>query len=780
MAHRNYYLMLGLSFDPPEERSEEIKKAIEKKQHEWSRGTMDFRKGPIFREYMALLPDIERVMKDQVLRKNEAREAKEIKIREISSQLSVVSKRGYLFASEVQFIAERCLVPVEMVEKLCPVPVRQQKSEVVGLTKRPEFDHYLVYLVYLEALQKKDYYDYVRQERAYDKVRNLPSRELLRMVNRMENEQGKYTATESANEKICAECKRTFASEEEKKVYDQYLEWQDIQAVFKQVDVATYCTKVLEKEQREEALRLLNQACGDKKRAIQLLDSYMEQEHIRFADGETVDVPKEKPLFTTSRSMHYKEKPEPVTESASRASGLYPKVVKIREEMSLNHYEEANSLLKDAFAHYGELPELMRIQDQLTSRKQKLYSMLNGINENMDKKYYHTANLELIHLKEEFPAYQNPLMESKISQGLLTGKHLFEQAEVSRQEESIVTACMDALEVCADYPGVMKLLEKYPPRLYGSVRVTADSIHQCNYIQWTVSRQEPYIRYIVLRKKDARPYHNKDGVTLATVEENSFVDHSIVAGEKYYYGIYAIRCGVVSNGLMATSGCINYCEVINHKIVAKQDGIEITWDRIPTGARIEIYRGTGYVPTHPSEGELIHGTTTWGCYDQNVIPGEVYGYRIFTVYIVNGEKQYSTGIPLRITSTIKGYSSVTSIHRRQERIHLTYYFEVKKIFLYSHKILLHIEADENVTTLPPLLVVGDVVQAPVYKTSGQVVAMIPSGEIDKEMTFDIRYKEIGACRYLNLFLQRMEDNSAYQLSLKSGKSLRVVGTNLLN
>ncbi len=68
MGRSNFYLMLGLPFDPPEEDIEEIKRGIEKKQHEWSRGTMDFKKGPVHREYMALLPEIKRVMLDPVLR----------------------------------------------------------------------------------------------------------------------------------------------------------------------------------------------------------------------------------------------------------------------------------------------------------------------------------------------------------------------------------------------------------------------------------------------------------------------------------------------------------------------------------------------------------------------------------------------------------------------------------------------------------------------------------------------------------------------------------------
>src|SRR5574344_569691 len=117
MAKSNFYLLLGLTLDPPEEDLEEIKKAIEKKQHEWSRGAMDFKKGPVFREYMALLPEIQRVMSDPGLRKKEAEEAYAITTKDIQNQLAIVAKRGFLYEAEILFIAKKCQVPPEMVEK---------------------------------------------------------------------------------------------------------------------------------------------------------------------------------------------------------------------------------------------------------------------------------------------------------------------------------------------------------------------------------------------------------------------------------------------------------------------------------------------------------------------------------------------------------------------------------------------------------------------------------------------------------------------------------------
>ena len=753
MARGNFYLMLGLSLDPPEERLEEINKIIEKKQHEWSRGTMDFKKGPVFREYMALLPEIKRIMSDPILRQKEAEEAVTTVTEKIHTHLNIVSKRGYLYEAEIKYIANKCQVSPEMVVKVCQVPIRKEEKYTAWPIKPEEYDHFQVFLVYLEALQKKDYYDYLRKDKPYEKICRLSVRELLALASKMDREKGKYTSTESANEKLCAECKRTFASEEGRRSYDEYLQWKSIQIVYEQIEVATRYTKLLEKEQKEEAVRLLMEACGKREKAEELLNSYMEREHIS-NQREAI-----------SMSAMENKKPN------SRANYLYPKVVQIREEMGRLHYEEASEILKEAITQCGRLPELMRIEEQLSVQKSKLYTLINKVNEQIEMKKIYAANQELIHLKTEFPSYHNQCMEDKISHGLMCGKNFLEQAKSAKQEEVIISACMDALEVCKDYPGVIELLGKYPPKLYGTITVSVDSIHHCNYIHWNDTKKESYVSYCVMRKKDARPYHRQDGLVLGTVEENSFIDTSIVPGEKYYYAVYAVRCGTYSNGLISRGGSVNYCEVVDPHIRLNDLRVEISWSKIPTGAKVEVYRAKSYVPAHPSEGEKLTNISAKGCVDLEVVSGNIYGYRVYTVYIINGEKMYSDGIGLKINAGIRNYQPARLSMEKKEKIRVIYYFEVKKLLLYTHQILLHIQPERYIRSLPPMLIVGGDTHAPLYKYGGKVIAMLPEQEINGEVIYSIKYKELGDLHYLNLFLQREEDGDEVVLSLKGGETL---------
>ncbi len=684
--------------------------------------------------------------------------------------MAIAEKKGYLYENEIRFIADKCQISYTVVEKVCKVPIRKEDKTPSLVTHSDKFDHFKVFLVYLEALQKRDYYDYLRENKPYDKVRQMSSRELLGLANKMDREKGKYTSTESVSEKLSAECKLTFSSEEGKKAYDEYLQWKDIQAVYEQIEVATRYSKVLEKNQKEEAIRLLTEATNQKEKAEELLRLYMEQEHISI---EREDKPV---AVLESKGMPKKEekhKVKPTKETVSRAHYLYPRVVQIREEMSKLNYEEASHLLKEAIEQWGRLPELMRVEDQLSAQKTKLYGMLNRINQEIALKKYYTANLELINLKKDFPLYQNQLIETKINNGLVSGKNLLMQARTAKQEEVIVDALMDALEVCGDYPGVMELLEKYPPKLYGTITVSVDSKQHCNYIHWNDNRKDAYIRYCVMRKRDAKPYHKNDGQILGMVDGNSYVDNTVIPGEKYFYVVYAVRCGIYSNALVARTGVVNYCEVIDPTIVSNGTNVQISWGKVPLQATVEVYRGNGYVPAHIEEGMKVADVNQKGCVDRDVEPGNLYGYRVYTVYMINGEKHYSAGIALRVNALLKGYESVRNLFTKDERVRINYYFEVKKLFSYPYQVILHVEPEGYLRTLPPLLIVGSASYAPLYKSSGKVIAMLPSIEIDKEWAYTIKLKELGDVKYLNLFLQREEDEKKAVLSLKQGKTLTI-------
>lgn len=108
MERKNFYLLLELSFDPPENNLEIIKAAIKKKQAEWSRNRNHPTKAVLAKQYIGLIPEIRKVMADNTLRRKEAQNAKKIlqeksrkKIAEIDRHIAIHLSKGHVTKEEI-------------------------------------------------------------------------------------------------------------------------------------------------------------------------------------------------------------------------------------------------------------------------------------------------------------------------------------------------------------------------------------------------------------------------------------------------------------------------------------------------------------------------------------------------------------------------------------------------------------------------------------------------------------------------------------------------------
>ncbi len=109
----NFFVLLELPFDPPENDLEVIQAAITRKQAEWSRLRNHPTKGLWAQKCISYLPEIRRVMLDDTLRRAEAQAAveefsaqKEKKITDIDRHIEILLGKGYIAPEEVTKLAE--------------------------------------------------------------------------------------------------------------------------------------------------------------------------------------------------------------------------------------------------------------------------------------------------------------------------------------------------------------------------------------------------------------------------------------------------------------------------------------------------------------------------------------------------------------------------------------------------------------------------------------------------------------------------------------------------
>lgn len=113
MQRDNYYIVLDLPINPPENDINAIDAAILRKKAEWSRLRNHPTKGLMAQKYINMIPDMERVLKDDALRAQEAAnalevmaEGKESKISEIDSHLEILMGKGYIAQEDIARLAE--------------------------------------------------------------------------------------------------------------------------------------------------------------------------------------------------------------------------------------------------------------------------------------------------------------------------------------------------------------------------------------------------------------------------------------------------------------------------------------------------------------------------------------------------------------------------------------------------------------------------------------------------------------------------------------------------
>lgn len=113
METQNFYLILELPVDPPETDSNVIAETIKKKQAEWSRNRNHPTKGILAKQYIGLLPEIQKVMMDPELRAKEAAEARKIlkertedKYTALDRHLSILLRKGSVTDQEVSKLSK--------------------------------------------------------------------------------------------------------------------------------------------------------------------------------------------------------------------------------------------------------------------------------------------------------------------------------------------------------------------------------------------------------------------------------------------------------------------------------------------------------------------------------------------------------------------------------------------------------------------------------------------------------------------------------------------------
>lgn len=230
----NYFILLGLRFDPPETDVNKINEAIELKTQEWQKNSKNPKKAYIYKEYLQSIDKIREVMLNETTRTQEATDAKAIhvkKLKDVHYDILIKSTKGYLKEADIE----------DLYEKYSQFMIT--KSEIKAKANVPICDNFLVdamegNLSDFEVTEKditnqlETYFDNMGYDNVsiYDFLEVKPTDDIQSLDAAVEEkllrvlQKGTKTSSDEMIQKIAGIAKNIFSSEEEKAKYDNYLQ----------------------------------------------------------------------------------------------------------------------------------------------------------------------------------------------------------------------------------------------------------------------------------------------------------------------------------------------------------------------------------------------------------------------------------------------------------------------------------------------------------------------------------------------------------------------------
>lgn len=681
--NENWYIVLGLEFDPPVEDEAEIKQRIDEKVKYWIANINHFRYGNQYRMWKDSVNKIKTDMLGPSNRRKElAAEAFELEYAPIDEKIKKFAINGEIKEEGIDRIAFNTKTDKERVKKRCTalgVRIHEFDQNFFDKVIQPILNAKPISSVdnssELRQSGKKNLYDFLSESDG--DLSALSSDELLKIVeNKRKNYMG-HTSKDSIGEKICSLCATIFKTEKSKSEYDESLKNLKLKEVLEDIKIAFRVAGRVNSEIYDKARASLNAVFSDKD-TEKIISLYCEKEGIPYTVGAATQ--------STARNViecrcgAFNDEKKEICFKCGRALKLKcPKCSKLNNnnvnfcscgfdlrgiERSRNCCSEAKecirqgdienalSKLREAKHHWSDNPDIDELTKGLDELKRKIENVNNLIN---DKKFYEAKQVynEARRIKPEF---KDKNLEKQIDDAISEAKRLFDIAKIQRNDQQAVRYCDEALNYCKDYPGISEYRKtKVNIPSPNSLSVTLNTELRANILRWNYNNTVGQIRFKIIRKQDSAPRSETDGQCIALRDEKVYTDTNIIAGETYYYAVFAEVDGIYSKPAVSTA-ITSVLEVEDLNVSSGDEIIRLKWKKLPDTVFAYIYS-----VLNGKETEITKLKGTAGCTIRSLSNEKEYTYRIKLGYSINGIISRTDGVIVKAIPT-KPPVSVTSLN----------------------------------------------------------------------------------------------------------------------
>ena len=690
----NYYLILGLDYDDKGISQSDISAAIQSKRLDWSKRSRGAESTGLYLKYLELIPDIEKVMQDETLRKKHAEAAKEI--------------FGPRLQQSFLRIAKDKKINADILEKNARL-IKKRFEETPGIrTKLPALDEFKVFvekkatnagfiIVAGETDSDSIYKKYYEEKPSGSDKFGATAKELQQLghatlydfldkdphspleVLKYESAEKKKNlpksmAEHALAERICNACLDTFQNEDNRDKYDLYISWKErkniLDDLFSHAKV-NGLTATDREDYQNKLAKLLGAKISD-----DLITSFCRVKGIPEpgsgkTENDNVKICRRcgMPNVFSKETKHCNhcgttfKTPCPrcgkelILEVGIDVCSCGFKIKNIdaacalldeaKEKIAVLNTSLAETLLKDAETYWPNSPEIGKLKSELTEAKQRFGNYFANLETAINSKRFFEAKRLYDELQSRIPGYENKKVSEQIETAIKASEELYQDAKTKQDFEELLEICSQAARVCSDNPKIKTLIDRYPPSSPTNLRITIDNVGKQNILTWNPAKSQGSVWYIVVRKKDYSPQNAADGELIERIGGCSFTDKTVEPGICYHYAVFSERAGVVSDPLYYLESPVNCLfDLSSFTAVPSDKAVRLTWPLPPASAKISLHRqNPDHTETHLSNISLT------GYYDTGLVNDQTYHYRLSLVYQINGETHITEGIRCTVIPT---------------------------------------------------------------------------------------------------------------------------------
>lgn len=227
MDRENYYILLELPIDPPEEDPQAIQQAIQKKQQQWARDRINPSKQATASKYLEMLADISSVMLTPKTRQEEAEQArvlKKSKEGELRERLSFYAAKEALSDQALKRLLQdyKGFGFTEEVIRQMFAQLKEEEQDVVSLPELPSMELMRNIAGYMRQIDRKgdSLYDFL------ELPMGTSCGELCRKAERLKAglmAKGAQSGSDAAKQALCGLCLVVFKDAGSQELYDNYV-----------------------------------------------------------------------------------------------------------------------------------------------------------------------------------------------------------------------------------------------------------------------------------------------------------------------------------------------------------------------------------------------------------------------------------------------------------------------------------------------------------------------------------------------------------------------------